>query len=93
MRYKLIDEQPKTFVLVFETNDELAEGLKHFASEQKLASANFKAIGALSSVSAKWWSTAQARSVKSATAPYALALAAVSVRVASTGGEASGGNR
>jgi uncharacterized protein len=24
MRYKLVDEKPKTFVLVFETNDELA---------------------------------------------------------------------
>jgi len=25
MRYKLLDENPKTFVLVFETNDELQE--------------------------------------------------------------------
>jgi predicted DNA-binding protein with PD1-like motif len=49
LHYKLVDEKPKTFVLVFETNDELAEGLKEFATEQKLASANFKAIGALQS--------------------------------------------
>jgi predicted DNA-binding protein with PD1-like motif len=48
MHYKLVDEKPKTFVLVFETNDELAGSLKKFASEQKLASASFKAIGALS---------------------------------------------
>jgi hypothetical protein len=27
MHYKLVDEKPKTFVLVFETNDELAQGL------------------------------------------------------------------
>ena len=54
MRYKLVDKQPKTFVLVFETNDELARGLKEFASEQKLASASFKAIGALSSVKLGW---------------------------------------
>ncbi len=46
MHYKLVDEKPKTFVLVFETNDELAGGLEKFASEQKLASASFKAIGA-----------------------------------------------
>jgi uncharacterized protein len=61
MRYKLVDKQPKTFVLVFETNDELALGLREFASEQKLASASFKAIGALSSVKLGWlnWETKQ----------------------------------
>ena len=48
MHYKLVDEKPKTFILVFETNDELARGLRDFASVQK--SASFKAIGALSSV-------------------------------------------
>ena len=51
MHYKLVDQNPKTFALVFETNDELAGGPKDFASEQKLASASFKAIGALPSVS------------------------------------------
>jgi uncharacterized protein len=59
VRYKLVDERPKTFVLVFETNDELSRGLKNFASEHKLASASFKAIGALSSVKLGWlnWET------------------------------------
>jgi len=59
MRYKLVDQRPKTFVLVFEVNDELAGGLREFASEQKLASASFKAIGALSSVKLGWlnWET------------------------------------
>jgi uncharacterized protein len=59
VRYKLVDEKPKTFVLVFETNDELSQGLKNFASEQKLVSASFKAIGALSSVKLGWlnWET------------------------------------
>jgi uncharacterized protein len=59
MRYKLVDEQPKTFVLVFETNDELPPALRKFATEQKLASASFKAIGALSSVRLGWfnWET------------------------------------
>ena len=61
MHYKLVDEKPKTFVLVFATGDELAQGLKAFASEQKLASASFKAIGALSSVRLGWlnWETKQ----------------------------------
>jgi predicted DNA-binding protein with PD1-like motif len=59
MRYRLVDEKPKTFVLVFETNDELAQALKAFASEKRLASASFKAIGALSSVRLGWpnWKT------------------------------------
>jgi uncharacterized protein len=59
VRYKLVDERPKTFILVFETNDELSQSLKKFASEQKLGSASFKAIGALSSVKLGWlnWET------------------------------------
>ena len=61
MHYKLVDEEPRTFILVFETNDELARGLRDFASTQKLASASFKAIGALSSVRLGWlnWETKQ----------------------------------
>jgi predicted DNA-binding protein with PD1-like motif len=66
MHYKLVDEKPKTFVLVFETNDELAQTLKEFASERKLASASFKAIGALSSVKLGWlnWETKTIRTVR-----------------------------
>jgi uncharacterized protein len=61
MHYKSVDDTPKTFVLVFETGDELAQGLTQFAIEQKLASASFKAIGALSSVKLGWlnWETKQ----------------------------------
>lgn len=50
MNFRKIDESPKTFVLVFETGDELADGLLRFAKEQKLSAASFKAVGALSSV-------------------------------------------
>jgi uncharacterized protein len=59
VRYKLVDERPKTFVLVFATDDELSQGLKKFASDQKLTSASFKGIGALSSVKLGWldWET------------------------------------
>jgi predicted DNA-binding protein with PD1-like motif len=55
MHYKLVDDNRKTFVLVFETNDELAATLKKFASEQKLSSASFKAIGALSFAKLGWF--------------------------------------
>jgi predicted DNA-binding protein with PD1-like motif len=59
MRHTIIDEKPKTYVLVFETGDELAEGLLTFVTEQRLAGASFKAIGALSSVHLGWfnWET------------------------------------
>jgi predicted DNA-binding protein with PD1-like motif len=58
MRYKQVNENPKTYVLVFAAGDELAGGLQHFAEEQKL-SASFKAIGGLSSAQLAWfnWKT------------------------------------
>jgi len=61
MKYKQIEQSPKTFVLVFETGDELAKGLLSFAQEQKLSAASFKAVGALSSVRLGWlnWESKQ----------------------------------
>lgn len=56
MNFKKIDESPKTFILVFKAGDELADGLLQFAKEQKLSSASFKAVGALSSVRLAWFS-------------------------------------
>ena len=47
MNFRQIDESPKTFVLVFRSGDELAEGLSKFAEQQKLSAASFKAVGAL----------------------------------------------
>lgn len=59
MEFRKIDETPRTFILVFRTGEELAEGLLRFAREQKLSAASFKAIGALSSVRLGWlnWQT------------------------------------
>lgn len=54
MRHRVINETPKTYALIFETDDELAEGLKSFATQQNLGAASFKAIGALSSVELGW---------------------------------------
>jgi uncharacterized protein len=56
MKFRQIDESPKTFILIFETVDELAERLLQFAKEQKLSAASFKAVGALSSVRLGWFS-------------------------------------
>lgn len=56
MNFKQIDNQPKTFVLVFQTGDELAKGLSAFAEMQQLSAASFKAVGALSSVRLAWLS-------------------------------------
>jgi predicted DNA-binding protein with PD1-like motif len=50
MHYKQLDQTPETFILIFETGDELAEELNRFAIEQQLSAASFKAVGALSSV-------------------------------------------
>lgn len=59
MHYKLIDEQPTTYAVIFETGDELAEGLTRFAKEHRLTAARFQAIGAFSSVQLGWfnWDT------------------------------------
>lgn len=59
MRARLIAESPKTFVLIFETGDELAAGLKAFAEKERLTAASFKAIGAFSAVKLAWfdWET------------------------------------
>jgi len=56
MTFRQIDESPKTFVLVFQSGDEVAEGLLRFAQEQKLSAASFTAIGAASSVRLGWFS-------------------------------------
>ena len=47
MRGKLLYEGPeKTFAIVYETGDEVLEGLRWFAQEYKPRSASFTAIGA-----------------------------------------------
>src|ERR1700722_191657 len=59
MRWKQIEDVPKTFALVFETGDEIASLLQKFAAEQGFAGSSFKAIGALSYGQLGWfnWKT------------------------------------
>lgn len=56
MKCRKIGDTPQTFILVFATGDELAQGLLRFAKEQQLSAASFTAIGALSSVRLAWFS-------------------------------------
>jgi len=59
MRWKQIEDEPKTFVLVFETGDEIASMLQQFANGRRLGGSSFKAIGALSHAKLGWfnWET------------------------------------
>jgi predicted DNA-binding protein with PD1-like motif len=51
MRWKQVEDEPKAFVLIFETGDEIATAPHQFARGQRLAGSNFEAIGALSHAS------------------------------------------
>ncbi|MGH9591251.1 MAG: PPC domain-containing DNA-binding protein [Terracidiphilus sp.] len=59
MRFTIVEQQPRTYVVVFSTGEELASGLKQFACDQKFGDSSFKAIGAFSSVKLGWfdWET------------------------------------
>ena len=59
MRWKQIEDEPKTFALIFETCDEIASVLQEFARERGLAGSSFKAIGALFYAKLGWlnWKT------------------------------------
>lgn len=63
MRFKLIEQQPRTYIVVLSTGEELASQLKQFASDEKLGGSSFKAIGAFSSVKLGWfdWETKRYR--------------------------------
>jgi predicted DNA-binding protein with PD1-like motif len=50
VKSKLLSEKPKTFVLVFDTGDEVASLLKQFAQDQHLEASHFSAIGAFSDI-------------------------------------------
>lgn len=63
MRFKTVEQQPRTYVVVFSTGEELASGLKKFARDEKLGGSSFQAIGAFSSVKLGWfdWEAKQYR--------------------------------
>jgi uncharacterized protein len=55
MKWKQIERQPGSYAVIFDRGDELAQGLKDFATGQNLADASFKAIGALAAVRLGWF--------------------------------------
>jgi predicted DNA-binding protein with PD1-like motif len=55
MRSKRVAENPKTFVVILDTGDEILSSLKHFAQTEHLGGSSFKAIGALSDVELGWF--------------------------------------
>ena len=59
MQFEQVASEPKTFVIVFQTGDEVASGLLKVAREARLSTSSFKAIGAFSSVKLAWlnWKT------------------------------------
>src|SRR5580658_7729897 len=60
MKSKQIDANGnRSYVVIFETGEEIAAGLQRFATENKLADSSFKAIGALSDARVGWfnWET------------------------------------
>lgn len=50
MRTKIINQNPNTLALVFETGDEVVAGLQRAAKDYKLSASQFTAIGAFSEV-------------------------------------------
>jgi len=55
MQYKQVGEDPRRFAVIFETGDELFEGLGEFVKRERIESASFTAIGALASVKLAWF--------------------------------------
>lgn len=55
MKWKQIENQPRTFAVIFDAGDEVNQGLTCFAKVQNLADASFKAIGAMESVKLAWY--------------------------------------
>ena len=59
MRSKQVSENPKTFVVILNTGDEILSSLRSVAKTEHLAGSSFKAIGALNDVKLGWfnWET------------------------------------
>jgi predicted DNA-binding protein with PD1-like motif len=55
MRWKQIEAEPKTFVPIFETGEEIANALPQFARKRELAGSGCTAIGALSRAKLGWF--------------------------------------
>lgn len=50
MQSRMIDTQPKTYAVIFETGDEVTAGLAEFAQQHRLSASHFTAIGGFKDV-------------------------------------------
>lgn len=50
MKSRIIDTQPNTYAVIFETGDEVTAGLAAFAQQHRLSASHFTAIGAFQEV-------------------------------------------
>lgn len=50
MQSRMIDTQPNTYAVIFETGDEVTAGLADFAQKHRLSASHFTAIGAFQDV-------------------------------------------
>jgi len=50
MKSRILDTQPSTYAVIFETGDEVAAGLASFAQEHRLTASHFTAIGGFQDV-------------------------------------------
>ena len=65
MKSKLLhDGDEKTFVLVFDTGDEVAAGLLAFARERKLAASHFVGVGACERVTLGFFESARGKIIR-----------------------------
>ena len=55
MKFRKIEDNPDSYVLIFDAGDELLGSLNEFAQSHKLSASSFKAIGALSSAKLGWY--------------------------------------
>ncbi|NNC14094.1 DNA-binding protein [Planctomonas sp. JC2975] len=55
MQYTQVGENPQRFAVIFQTGDELFDGLNEFVRQEQIDGASFTAIGALSAVRLAWF--------------------------------------
>jgi predicted DNA-binding protein with PD1-like motif len=55
MQSRIIESQPRTWIVVMETGDELASALADFSHREKILGASLSAVGAFSAVELAWF--------------------------------------
>lgn len=56
MKWKMLTDTPRSFLLVYDIDDEAKDVLAAFAVEQSVKTGHFKALGAFREATVAWWS-------------------------------------